>query len=88
MNGSSTGSHDKLIGYRIRVRGQLGPGWAAWFDGLRVTSDGDGTTVIHGPPADQAALRGVLQKVRDLGVPLLAVTLETDQPVAPTTEPR
>ena len=48
--------------------------WAAWFDELSVTRDAGGTTVISGPVADQAALHGVLNKVRDLGLPLVSVT--------------
>ncbi len=59
--------------YEIRVRGHLGPRWTAWFDGLSLTREDDGTTVIRGPVADQAALHGVLQKLRDLGLPLVAL---------------
>ena len=54
--------------------GHLEERWAAWFDGLNLTRETDGTTVIHGPVSDQAALHGLLQKVRDIGVPLLSVT--------------
>jgi hypothetical protein len=60
--------------YEIRLQGHLGTRWAAWFDGLSVTHESDGTTVIHGPVVDQAALYGLLQKVRDLGLPLISVT--------------
>ena len=66
--------------YRIRVQGRLGARWAAYFDGLSLTDAGDGTTVIHGPVADQAALHGVLQKLRDVGIPL--VSLAQDPPCA------
>src|SRR5688572_25000352 len=59
--------------YEIRLRGRLEARWAAWFDGLRLTHESDGTSVLRGPVADQAALHGVLQKVRDLGLPLIAV---------------
>ena len=59
--------------YEIRLMGHLDAHWAAWFDGLTVTHGGDGTTVISGQIADQAALHGVLQRVRDLGVPLVSV---------------
>ena len=59
--------------YEIRVRGVLDGGWSAWFDGLQVTSDERGQTTIAGPVADQAALHGLLAKVRDLGVELLEV---------------
>lgn len=60
--------------YEIRLTGRLDAHWAAWFDGLRVRDESDGTTVISGPIADQAALHGVLQRVRDLGLPLVSVT--------------
>ena len=59
--------------YEIRVNGVLGSGWSTWFDGLRVTSDDRGLTTIAGPIADQAALHGLLAKVRDLGLELLEV---------------
>ncbi|HET9999529.1 MAG TPA: hypothetical protein VFQ36_01465 [Ktedonobacteraceae bacterium] len=60
--------------YQITVKSHLNPNWANWFDGLTITPLPDGTTVISGPMVDQAALHGVLRKVRDLGVPLLSVT--------------
>lgn len=58
--------------YEIRVKGVLDGRWAAWFEGLQVSSDGE-ETVISGPVADQAALHGVLTKVRDLGLFLISV---------------
>jgi hypothetical protein len=58
--------------YEIRVKGILDRRWAAWFEGLQVTSDGQ-ETVISGPVADQAALHGLLTKVRDLGLFLISV---------------
>ncbi len=60
--------------YEIRVSGHLNARWAAWFDGLTLTPADDGTTVLRGPVVDQAALHGVLQKLRDLGIPLISVT--------------
>ena len=60
--------------YEIRLAGRLEARWAAWFDGLTVSHDGDGTTLISGHVADQAALHGLLQRVRDLGLPLVSVT--------------
>ena len=67
--------------YEIRLTGHLDAHWAAWFDGLTVGHEGDGTTLISGPIADQAALHGLLQRVRDLGLPLVSVTRgETDLP--------
>ena len=60
--------------YEIRVEGHLGARWAAWFDGLSLTDEDDGTTVIRGPVVDQAALHGLLQKLRDVGIPLVSLT--------------
>ena len=60
--------------YEIRVQGRLGPRWEAWFDGLSLTDGANGTTVIRGRVADQAALHGLLQRLRDVGVPLLSLT--------------
>ena len=75
--------------YEIRVKGHLGSRWAAWFDGLTLTPGSDGTTVIHGPVADQAALHGLLQKVRDLGLPLISVNhVAPGHPPAPAAEAR
>jgi hypothetical protein len=59
--------------YEIRVRGELDSRWSAWFEGLQITSDQAGHTTIAGLVADQAALHGLLAKVRDLGLPLLSV---------------
>lgn len=59
--------------YEICVRGVLDASWSAWFDGLEVTSDQAGQTRIAGPVVDQAALHGLLAKVRDLRLPLLSV---------------
>jgi hypothetical protein len=67
--------------YEIRVKGHLAPRWAAWFDGMSLTNETDGTTNIHGWVVDQAALHGLLQKLRDVGLPLVSVTqIERDQP--------
>ena len=60
--------------YEIRLLGRLDARWATWFDELSLTTEDDGTTVLRGPVADQAALHGLLQKVRDLGLPLISVT--------------
>ena len=59
--------------YQIRIEGHLGRQWADWFGGLSITLDDDGSTVLSGPVIDQAALHGLLKKVRDLGMPLLSV---------------
>lgn len=60
--------------FEIRVKGHLDARWVAWFGGMTLSRDGDGTTRIHGPVVDQAALYGLLAKVRDLGLPLISVT--------------
>ena len=59
--------------YELRVQGILDGRWSAWFGGLRVTSDQAGQSIIAGPVTDQAALHGLLAKIRDLGLPLLEV---------------
>jgi hypothetical protein len=59
--------------YELRVQGMLDAHWSAWFEGMRVTSDQRGQTTIAGPVTDQAALHGLLAKIRDLGLPLLSV---------------
>jgi len=88
MSEISTGDHHPG-GYEIRLKGHLDSRWAASFGGLTLTNESDGTTLIHGPVVDQAALYGLLQKVRDMGLPLVSVTqVEPDQPDVPTTNPR
>ena len=74
MSEMSTGHHHNPGRYEIRLKGHLDTRWAAWFDGLTLTRGSDGTTIIHGAVADQAALHGLLQKVRDIGLPLVSVT--------------
>ena len=59
--------------YEIRVQGRLDQHWSEWFDGLTISYEGDDITVLRGPLIDQAALHGILIKVRDLAVPLLSV---------------
>ena len=59
--------------YHIIVQGHLDAGWSDWFDGLTITSVAYGQTVLAGPIRDQAELHGVLAKIRDLGLPLIAV---------------
>lgn len=63
--------------YEIRVTGHLAARWAAWFEGMTLTTQDDGTTLIAGPIADQSALHGLLRKLGDLGLPLVSVTPTT-----------
>ena len=59
--------------YQIRITGHLGSHWTDWFDGLAITLEDNGETLLTGPVVDQAALHGLLRKVRDLGMPLISV---------------
>jgi len=59
--------------YQIRIEGHLGRQWTDWFEGLTITLEDSGETLLTGPVVDQAALHGLLKKVRDLGMPLLSV---------------
>jgi hypothetical protein len=74
--------------YEIRLAGHLDQRWAAWFDGLTLTHQDDGTTVLHGPVVDQAALHGLLQKIRDLGLQLVSAAQVSPDPPATPTQPR
>ena len=75
--------------YEVRLKGHLEPRWSAWLDGLTLTQDSDGTTVIHGSVIDQAALHGLLQKVRDIGLPLVSVTrVDPNRPAVHPFDPR
>lgn len=74
--------------YEIRIKGHLDGRWAVRFDGLAVRHEADGTTVLSGRITDQAALHGLLQRVRDLGVPLVSVTrIQPDEPNLPAQTP-
>ncbi|WP_372594212.1 hypothetical protein [Actinotalea sp.] len=80
-------SHDGALTYAIRVQGRIGHRWSAWFEGLDISSAEDGTTTIQGVVADQAALHGLLHKVRDVGLPIVSVTqVATDHTHTTTTE--
>ena len=70
--------------YQIRVTGHLGSEWTDWFEGLSITLEDNGETILSGPVVDQAALHGLLRKVRDLGLPLLAVTVMKPDEVDPS----
>lgn len=73
--------------YAIRVQGHLDARWAGWFDGSVLERQDDGTTVLTSPAVDQAGLHGLLQVLRDLGLPLLSLT-PTDHPAAAEAAPR
>ena len=67
--------------YQIRVKGHLGPRWADWFGDMTITPEEGGETLLSGPVVDQAALHGLLRKVRDLGMPLIS-TIRVEPPWA------
>lgn len=72
----------ELTVYQIRLVGHLGPQWKDWFEGLTITLEDNGDTLLTGPVIDQAALHGLLKKVRDLGLPLISVNrIQPGQPV-------
>ncbi len=64
---------DAAMVYHIRITGHLGREWTDWFEGLAITLEANGDTLLTGPVVDQAALHGLLKKVRDLGMPLVSV---------------
>ncbi len=81
----NTGSNQPRV-YQIRMKGHLSQQWMDWFDGLAITLEEDGDTLLTGPVVDQAALHGLLKKVRDLGLPLVSVCpLECVPPTQPGT---
>jgi hypothetical protein len=86
---ASAAEHDSAPEYEIRVAGRLASRWSTWFDGLTITTDPDGTSVIRGPVVDQAALHGLLQKLRDVGIPLLSLTqVPSTTPTEPAAHPQ
>jgi hypothetical protein len=87
MSDTSAGHSTNPRRYEIRLEGHLGARWAVRFDGMTLTTRPDGTTLIEGAVADQAALHGLLRTLRDIGLPLLSVIqIESGQPEAPVTE--
>ena len=72
--------------YQIRIKGHLSHQWTNWFEGLTITLEEDGNTLLSGPVVDQAALHGLLKKIRDLGMPLVSVSLVEPGPPS-TLEP-
>ena len=71
---TSDEKHNQPERYEIRIKGHLDDRWAEWFEGLTITLEEDGDTLLTGPVIDQAALHGLLKKVRDLGLPLVSVS--------------
>jgi hypothetical protein len=65
---------DEPMVYQIRLKGHLSPQWTDWFEGLTITLEDNGETLLTGPVVDQAALFALLRRVRDLGMPLISVT--------------
>src|SRR5687767_14301508 len=72
--GRPAADHGRVEHYEICVRGHLGARWATWFEGMTLTDEDDGTTAIRGPVVDQAALHGLLQTLRDIGIALVSLT--------------
>jgi hypothetical protein len=73
MHEAQSEEHQGFERYEIRLKGQLDERWAEWFDGLTISPADNGDTLLAGPVVDQAALHGLLRKVRDLGLPLVSV---------------
>ena len=81
---TSTGDRDQSGLYEIRIKGHLDDKWADWFDAMTITREDNGETRLRGLVVDQAALHGLLRKVRDLGLPLVAVMhIEPEQANGP-----
>jgi hypothetical protein len=87
VNAGATDGPDGSGRYEIRLQGRLDPRWSTWFEGLELTPGTDGTTVLHGPVADQAALHGLLARLRDIGLPLISVARVAPEPVQNTPTP-
>jgi hypothetical protein len=88
MNAQSAHPTPQTGCYHIRVKGHLAPRWATRFDAMTLTPEDDGTTLIHGVVVDQAALHGLLQHVRDTGLPLMSVVqVDPDLPGIPPSAP-
>jgi hypothetical protein len=83
MSASSVADRRGTPQYEIRVGGHLASRWVAWFDGLDLRTEDDGTTVLRGPVVDQSGLHGLLQKLRDLGIPLLSLTQLPERAAGP-----
>ncbi len=71
---NTTPDPDQPMVYQIRLKGHLGTQWTDWFGGMTITLQANGETLLTGPVVDQAALHGLLKKVRDLGMPLISAS--------------
>ena len=88
MDTGSTVRPHEPVRYAIRVQARLDARWSAWFDGMNLTAGTDGTTVVEGLVVDQAALHGLLARIRDLGIPLISVVQLASTDPAPVPPPR
>lgn len=87
-NSEPTKNPSQTVNYQIRIKGHLDSQWSDWFEGLTITLEDNGDTLLIGPVIDQAALHGLLKKVRDLGMPLISVCpVKTSQKDAANTNP-
>ena len=80
MNANATARPHEPGWYEIRLQGRLDPRWSSWFDGMSLTTGPDGITLLEGRVVDQAALHGVLTRLRDLGLPLISVARIEPEP--------
>jgi hypothetical protein len=87
-NNDSPDTNSEPTAYQIRIKGHLGAQWSDWFEGLTITLEEHGDTLLSGPVADQAALHGLIKKVRDLGMPLISIMgVEADPAPASASNP-
>jgi hypothetical protein len=80
VNSNATDRPHERGWYEIRLQGRLDPQWSSWFDGMSLTTAPDGITLLEGRVVDQAALHGVLNRLRDLGLPLISVARIEPEP--------
>jgi hypothetical protein len=83
VNSTGPDQRDTTHWYEIRLQGRLAPRWSTWLADMTVSHDPDGSTVLRAPAVDQAALHGLLARVRDIGMPLLSIIRLDDEPIRP-----